>query len=154
MSASGATTPGLLLLSLVIPVLLVTNVYLCNIYGFRIKRCCVKEFENRNSGKMKALWTVHRPQQQGARGELTEPFSMMRLSMTTPLLFCSHTISQKCPHVFGKGPCKHTRYTLYNTGHTNTTCSQPGTVFGGSGRMAAKAVCSVVSHPVPHSIIW
>lgn len=39
---------------------------------------------------------------------------MMRLSMTTPRLFCSHTISQKCPHVFGKGPCKHTRYTLYN----------------------------------------
>ena len=72
---------------------------------------------------------VHRTQQQGAWRELTEPFSMMRLSMTTPLLFCSHTISQKCPHVFGKGPCKHTRYTLYNTGHTNTTCSQPGTVL-------------------------
>lgn len=59
MSASGTTTPGLLLLSLVIPVLLVTNVYLCNIYVFKIKRCCVKEFENRNSGKMKALWTVY-----------------------------------------------------------------------------------------------
>lgn len=37
---------------------------------------------------------------------LTEPFSITRLSMTTPLLFCSHTISQKWPHVLGRGPCK------------------------------------------------
>lgn len=67
--------------------------------------------------------SVCRQQQQGPGRELTEPFSMMRLSMTTPLLFCSHTISQKCPHVFGKGPCKHTRFTLYNTGHTRTPCT-------------------------------
>lgn len=26
---------------------------------------------------------------------LTDPFSITLLSMTTPLLFCSHTISQK-----------------------------------------------------------
>lgn len=51
--------PGLLLLSLVRPVLLVTNVYLCNIYVFKIKRCHVKEFENRNSGEIKALWIVY-----------------------------------------------------------------------------------------------
>ena len=27
--------------------------------------------------------------------------------MTTPRLFCSHTISQKWPQVLGRGPCKH-----------------------------------------------
>lgn len=120
--------------------------------------CCVKELDNRNSqqkprgngrfkncvyvdGSSKDLWQ-----------ELTEPFSMMRLSMTTPLLFCSHTISQKCPHVFGKGPCKHTRYTLYNTGHTSTPRSQSVTMFIGGGRVATKAACPTVSHPVPHPI--
>lgn len=35
---------------------------------------------------------------------LTDPFSMTRLSITTPRLLCSHTISQKFPHVFGRGP--------------------------------------------------
>lgn len=38
------------------------------------------------------------------RMTLTDPFSMTRFSMTTPRLLCSHTISQKCPHVLGKGP--------------------------------------------------
>lgn len=36
---------------------------------------------------------------------LTDPFSMTRFSITTPRLRCSHTISQKLPHVFGRGPC-------------------------------------------------
>lgn len=30
---------------------------------------------------------------------------MTRFSITTPRLRCSHTISQKLPHVFGSGPC-------------------------------------------------
>ena len=37
---------------------------------------------------------------------LTVPFSMTRLSMTTALVFCCHTISQKSPHVFSSGPCR------------------------------------------------
>lgn len=37
---------------------------------------------------------------------LTDPFSMTRFSITTPRLLCSHTISQKFPHVFGRGPWK------------------------------------------------
>lgn len=37
---------------------------------------------------------------------LTDPFSMTRFSITTPRLLCSHTISQKLPHVFGRGPWK------------------------------------------------
>lgn len=44
---------------------------------------------------------------------LTDPFSITLLSMTTPLLFCSHTISQKWPHVLGKGPCKHTTHKVH-----------------------------------------
>lgn len=43
------------------------------------------------------------------KATLTDPFSMTRFSMTTPRLLCSHTISQKCPHVLGKGPFKKKR---------------------------------------------
>lgn len=51
---------------------------------------------------------------------LTDPFSITLLSMTTPLLFCSHTISQKWPHVLGKGPCKYTIHKVFNILHTDT----------------------------------
>lgn len=37
---------------------------------------------------------------------LTDPFSITLFNMTTPRLFCSQTISQKWPQVFGKGPCR------------------------------------------------
>lgn len=35
---------------------------------------------------------------------LTEPFSITLLSMMTALVFCSQIMSQKCPHVFLRGP--------------------------------------------------
>lgn len=41
-------------------------------------------------------------------GVLTDPFSITLFNMTTPRLFCSQTISQKWPQVFGKGPCRDT----------------------------------------------
>jgi hypothetical protein len=40
---------------------------------------------------------------------LTDSFSTVRFSMTTALVFCCHTMSQKWQHVFGSGPCNDRR---------------------------------------------
>ena len=47
---------------------------------------------------------VARPAGRMAAELRTRPRSIVRFSMSTALLFCSQTISQKCPHVLGKGP--------------------------------------------------
>lgn len=45
---------------------------------------------------------------------LTEPFSITLLSMMTALVFCSQIMSQKWPHVFLRGPCRHRTCTPSN----------------------------------------
>lgn len=130
----------------------VIKVYLCNAFTHIVPCKGVRQWKltTETQGSFKN-WVYVDGSSKDLWRELTEPFSMMRLSMTTPLLFCSHTISQKCPHVFGKGPCKHTRYTLYNTGHTSTPHSQSVTMFIGVGRVAHQGCVPHRQSPSPTS---